>query len=141
MPLPNSKNSRKGKYFEERVRYALQRRYKKNFSSKPISIGNPPKLHKFDLVSDDEKIVTECKNYSYTEMGNIPSAKIASINEAVLYLSHAPKIAPKVIVLRKEHYPKRKESLADYYKRTYAHLLEDIIVMELDLDKMILIEK
>ena len=47
-----------------------------------IPIGKPPKDHKFDLVSEDEEIIGECKNYSWTETGNIPSAKMEFTNEA-----------------------------------------------------------
>ena len=136
MPLPNSENHRKGKEFENKVASALQTLYKKEFYTQAIPIGNPPKLHKFDLVSDDKSIVAECKNFSWTETGNIPSAKMAFLNQAVLYLSHISKEAIKIIVLRKDRHPKRKESLAEYYIRTYSHLLEEICVMEFDVDKM-----
>ena len=97
---------------------ALQKKYNQRFFKRAIKIGNPPKSHSFDLVSEDTSIIVECKNYSYTETGNIPSAKMAFINEAVLYLSHAPKTAKKIIVLREEYHPKRKDSLAKYYRRT-----------------------
>jgi len=78
----------------------------------------------------------ECKNYSWTETGNTPSAKIAVLNEAVLYLSHAPIDSKKIIVLRKDNNPKRKESLAEYYVRTYFHLLNEVMIMELDISNM-----
>lgn len=136
----NSKNPKKGKDFEEKVCRALENKYHQNFSKQAIKIGNPPKLHDFDLVSDDKNIIVECKNYSWTETGNIPSAKMALINEAVLYLSHTPNNTKKIIVLRRDNHSKRKESLAAYYRRIYFHLLNNIIIMELDVDKMILSE-
>ena len=138
MPLPNSENPKKGKEFENKVASALRILYKKEFHTQAIPIGNPPKPHKFDLVSDDKSIVAECKNYSWTETGNIPSAKMAFLNQAVLYLSHISKEAKKIIVLRKDRHPKRKESLAEYYVRTYSYLLEEICIMEFDVDKMVL---
>jgi len=64
-----------------------------------LLIGNPPKNHKFDLVSSDLKYVAECKCYSWTESDNVPSAKIAHINEAVFYLSFLPKEIQKYIRL------------------------------------------
>ena len=140
MPFPNSENPKKGKYFEEKVRQALRGIYKTDFSKQSITIGKPPKAHYFDLVSEDKSVIVECKNYSWTEAGNVPSAKMAFINEAVLYLSHAPKGVKKIIVLRRDNHPRTKESLAEYYVRTRYHLLEEICVMELDTDNMILKE-
>jgi hypothetical protein len=60
------------------------------------------------------------------------------INEAVLYLSHAPKEVKKIIILREVHRPQRNDSLAEYYVKTYFHLLNEISVMEFDIDRMIL---
>lgn len=140
MPLSNSNNVKKGKEFEESVRQVLNERYKIEFTQQSINIGNPAKAHKFDLVSKDKNIIVECKNYSWTETGNAPSAKTAFLNEAVLYLSHAPKNTKKIIVLRRDNHLKRKESLAEYYVRTYYHLLDEVIIMELDIHNMTLKE-
>jgi hypothetical protein len=141
MPLPNSQNPGKGRDFEDRASQALQNKYGQKFAKKAIGIGNPSKLHYFDLVSEDDRVIAECKNYSYTETGNIPSAKMAFLNEAVLYLSHVPPDRKKIIVLREEHHLRRSESLADYYKRTYRHLLDGIAIMELDVETMELTER
>ncbi len=140
MPLPNSSNPKKGRDFEEVVAKLLGKRYKTSFKERSIDIGNPPKAHNFDLVSEDGNIIVECKNYSWTESGNVPSAKMSFLNEAVLYLSHAPQNKKNIIVLRKDEHPDRKESLAEYYVRTYYHLLDDVNVMELDVDNMTLKE-
>jgi len=140
MPLSNSYNPKKGRDFEERVGQALEERYKTSFKKRSINIGVPPKAHNFDLVSEDGTIIVECKNYSWTETGNIPSAKTAFLNEAVLYLSHAPASSKKIIVVRKDNHPKRKESLAEYYVRTYFHLLNNVMIMELDINSMIIKE-
>jgi|SRR3989338_1410473 len=136
MPLSNSYNPKKGSDFEKKVSQALEERYKTSFKKRSINIGKPPKAHNFDLVSEDGNIIVECKNYSWTETGNTPSAKIAVLNEAVLYLSHAPIDSKKIIVLRKDNNPKRKESLAEYYVRTYFHLLNEVMIMELDISNM-----
>ena len=141
MPLPNSQNPRKGRDFEERASQALQKKYGQKLAKKAIDIGNPSKRHFFDLVSEDDNVIAECKNYSYTETGNIPSAKMAFLNEAVLYLSHVPPDRKKIIVLRREHHLRRSESLAEYYKRTYFHLLDGIAIMELDVETMELTER
>ncbi len=141
MPLPNNQNPKRGRDFEEKASHALQKKYGQKFAMKAIGIGNPPKLHNFDLVSEDDNIIVECKNYSYTETGNVPSAKMAFLNEAVLYLSHTSRDAKKIIMIRKDRHSKRGESLADYYKRAYFHLLNGIMIMELDIDTMKIIEK
>ncbi|MDP3043388.1 MAG: nuclease-related domain-containing protein [bacterium] len=140
MPLSNSYNPKKGRDFEEKVSQALEKKYKTSFKKRSINIGTPPKAHNFDLVSENGTIIVECKNYSWTETGNIPSAKTAFLNEAVLYLSHASADSKKIIVLRKDNHPKRKESLAEYYVRTYFHLLNAVVIMELDINNMIIKE-
>lgn len=134
----NRDNPKIGKDFEISVRFALEKLYKMNFLEKSIEIGNPPKPHKFDAVSDDGSIVVECKSYTWTESGNIPSAKMATLNEAVLYLSNIQKDIKKIIVLKKDCCSKRKMSLAEYYFKTHNHLLQNICVMELDLENMAL---
>ncbi len=68
----------------------------------PIPIGRPAKGHRFDLVSEDGRYVGECKNYSWTEGGNVPSAKMGFINEAVFYLSWLPKSASRFVVMRRD---------------------------------------
>ncbi len=136
MPLSNSENPKKGKAFEENVKQALEKKYHTSFRTQSIKIGLPPKSHNFDLVSENGDIIVECKNYAWTETGNIPSAKTAFLNETILYLSHVPSQSKKIIVLRKDTHPKRKESLAEYYVRTYYHLLNGVVIMELDIDNM-----
>ncbi len=101
----------------------------------PIAIGEPPKNHKFDLVSSDSNFVGECKNYSWTEGSNVPSAKMGFVNEAVFYLSLLPKVKAKFIVMRKDINLRRNETLAEYYYRTYHHLLYEIKVFEIDPEK------
>lgn len=134
MSQSSPENSIKGREFEERVCHALEKKYGQSFNKKSIHIGIPSKAHYFDLISEDGNIIVECKNYSWTVTGNTPSAKIAFLNEAVLYLSHVPSNSKKIIILRKDNHPKKKESLAEYYVRTYYFLLKDINVMEFDLN-------
>lgn len=50
-----------------------------------ILIGRPPKEHKFDLANADRSIVAECKCYTWTDSGNVPSAKLMGLDEAVFY--------------------------------------------------------
>jgi hypothetical protein len=84
MPLPNSANTGKGRDFQKKAAEILARYYKVGFQIEYlIAIGNPPKEHNFDLVSDNLQYIGESKNYSWTEGGNVPSAKMGFINVAV----------------------------------------------------------
>lgn len=57
---------------------------------------------------------------------------IGALNEAVFYMSYLPEYTKKIIVIKKSRYPKKTETLAEYYYRTYMHLLEGITLMEVD---------
>lgn len=134
MPLPNCENPRKRREFEVAVACALEQKFGATFSSKKMPIGNPPKDHNFDLVSADGKVVAECKNYSWTEGGNVPSAKMAFVNEAVFYLQHLPPDVTRYVILRKDMSDARGTTLAEYYHRMYRHLLDKVAVLELDVE-------
>ena len=99
---------------------------------KKIPIGDPPKDHKFDIVNSNLGIVIECKRYTWTVTGNVPSAKMGFTNEAVFYLRFLPDKYVKYIVMLKAHHPKRQESLAEYYYRMNRHLLGAVKVAEYD---------
>ncbi len=130
----NSENPLVGKKFEIVVQAALQNKFGLDFEiEKKILIGNPAKAHRFDLVSCDERFVIECKCYTWTESGNVPSAKMGFINEAAFYLSFLPENVDKLIVMLKAVHPRRAETLAQYYFRTNRHLLRDIKIYEFDL--------
>ena len=100
-----------------------------------IPIGHPKTEHAFDLANENKSIVIECKNYTWTKAGNVPRAKISTINEAVLYFSFLDANVRKIVCLKKSVHPKRQETLAEYYVGTYGHLLRDIMVYEIDDDK------
>lgn len=129
----NNENPRVGKNFQIAVQRWFQEALQKDFViEQKIGIGFPPKLHSFDIASSDGLIVIECKCYTWTESGNVPSAKMGFTNEAAFYLSFLPKEIDKAIVMLKANHPRRAESLAEYYYRTNHHLLGDIKVMEFD---------
>jgi hypothetical protein len=133
MTWDNRENPAKGRSFQEQVRQALVERYGVEFVKEhPIRIGNPPKDHKFDLVSVDSRYVVECKAISWTETGNIPSAKMAFCNQAVFYLSLVPRNKKRLLVILKATHPRKQETLAQYYKRINQHLLNNIVVVEFD---------
>ena len=85
MATDNSLNTGKGSSFQTLAAKMLSEHLSVEFRlDYAIAIGKPPKLHRFDLVSTDVRFVGECKNYSWTETGNTPSAKMGFVNEAIL---------------------------------------------------------
>jgi len=131
--MSNSDNPRIGALFQRQVMEWFREQYNTEFIlEKKIPIGNPAKDHKFDIVDAARTKAIECKRYTWTASGNVPSAKMGFTNEAAFYLSFLPDTYEKYIVLLKSCHPKRKESLAEYYYRTNKHLLGRIIVAEFD---------
>lgn len=134
--MSNSDNPRRGAVFQRQVLGWFQKEYGSEFElEKKIPIGNPAKDHKFDIVDAASTIAIECKRYTWTETGNVPSAKMGFTNEAAFYLSFLPDSYEKYIVMLKSHHPKRNESLAEYYFRTNHHLIGKIKVAEYDPEK------
>ena len=132
----SNSNKKKGDDFRDLVIPILEKEL--NTILKPevkISIGEPKIEHAFDLANENKSIVIECKNYTWTKAGNVPSAKVSTINEAVLYFSFLDANVRKILCLKKSVHPKRQNTLAEYYVRAYGHLLRDITVYEVDDDK------
>ena len=130
----NSENPRVGKEFQIAVKEWFEEAYTSPFEiERKIAIGRPAKLHSFDISSLDESIVVECKCYTWTETGNVPSAKMGFTNEAAFYLSFLPDDTERMIVMLHAEHAKRNETLAEYYFRTNRHLLGKIKIYEFDL--------
>ena len=87
----NSENPGVGSAFQKAVARQFEQHYDKEFILEmKIAIGQPAKDHKFDIVNPEKHIVIECKRYTWTETGNVPSAKMGFTNEAAFYLSFLP---------------------------------------------------
>ena len=130
----NSENPRVGKEFQLAVKEWFEEAYTAPFEiERKIAIGRPAKLHSFDISSMDESIVVECKCYTWTETGNVPSAKMGFTNEAAFYLSFLPDDTERMIVMLHAEHAKRNETLAEYYFRTNRHLLGKTKIYEFDL--------
>ena len=130
----NSENPRVGKEFQLAVKEWFEEVYTAPFEiERKIAIGRPAKMHSFDISSLDESIVVECKCYTWTETGNVPSAKMGFTNEAAFYLSFLPDDTERIIVMLHAEHAKRNETLAEYYFRTNRHLLGRIKIYEFDL--------
>lgn len=135
MPLPNSANAGKGRQFQMHAARALAQHFGTPFRTEySILIGHPAKAHKFDLASEDGRYVGESKNYSWTEAGNIPSAKMGFLNEAVFYLQHVAPEKRRFVVLRRDVRASTGESLAEYYYRINQHLLNGVFIIEIDVE-------
>jgi hypothetical protein len=83
------------------------------------------KEHKFDLGSAKQKIIIECKSHTWTKSGNVPSAKLTTWDQAMLYFFLAPRKYRKIFVVKKDLRAKTQESLASYYIRTHSHVIPD----------------
>ncbi len=138
----NSQNPAVGREFQTKVCHIAEERFKIDFDEEcAIQIGNPPKDHKYDIVAEDKSIVIECKCYVWTKGNNSPSAKMATLNEAVFYMTHLPERTKKIIAMKKDINPRTAESLASYYVRRYGHLLRDVEIWEVDSDGNVTIIK
>jgi hypothetical protein len=88
-----------------------------------IGAGQQKKQHCFDLGSEKPPMLVECENHSWTQGGNMPSAKITIWNEAMYYFLLAPAKYRKILFAAK--YSRRSETLASYYLRTHGHMVPD----------------
>jgi hypothetical protein len=88
-----------------------------------IGISTKKKKHNFDLGSANPKIIIECKSHRWTASGKVPSAKMTTWNEAMLYFHLAPKDFRKVFFTLYDVRKSTGETLVSYYKRTYSHLI------------------
>ena len=132
MANSNSDNPHVGRQFQEVVRSILEEIYGTSFEKEvAIDIGYPPKAHKFDLANKDCSIVAECKCYTWTDSGNVPSAKLMGLDEVVFYFSFLPVETKKLLCMRRSTISSRKETLAEYYVRVHGHLLGNVYVYEI----------
>ena len=135
MANTNSENPYVGRKFQEKVQSLLEDKFQTSFNQEvAIPIGNPPKQHKYDLANEDHSIVAECKCYTWTDSGNVPSAKLMGLDEAVFYFSFLPATTMKLLCMKKDVYPGKAETLAEYYVRMHGHLLKDVSVYEVSED-------
>lgn len=100
----------------------------------PVGVADSKKLHAFDLGCAEQKIIVECKCHRWTAPNdNVPSAKLTVWNEAMYYFLAAPKGYRKILFVLRDVSKKRRQTLAEYYVRTYEHLIpEDVEIWEVD---------
>ena len=99
-----------------------------------IEIGiNGRKAHNFDLGDYNDKILVECKAHTWTEGGNVPSAKMTTWNQAMFFFHATPLGYRKILFVLRDFSQKRNETLGQYYIRTNPHLIPmDVEVWEFD---------
>jgi hypothetical protein len=123
-PRSNNKNPRAGTQFENRVHDHFLSKHKIKLEKQvafDLGVRKVKKAHRFDLVSKKNRIIVECKSYTWTTGGNFPSAKFGFLNELMFYFSLAPSGYRKILFMRKH---KRKNvSLAHHYIKTNSHLI------------------
>ena len=88
-----------------------------------VGVENIKKEHAFDLGCLNQKVIIECKSHKWTSGENVPSAKLTVWNEAMYYFVTAPSEFRKIMFVLHDYSEKRKETLAQYYLRTYKHLV------------------
>ncbi|HAT8558511.1 TPA: hypothetical protein I7221_21340 [Vibrio vulnificus] len=98
-----------------------------------VGVSNLKKQHAFDLGCIEQQIIVECKAHKWTTGGNVPSAKLTVWNEAMYYFYTAPADFRKIMFVLRDFSAKRNETLAQYYIRTYKHLIpNDVELWEYD---------
>ena len=118
-------NAHVGSQFENDARLFFETKGL-NLSSKhriPVGVEKLTKPREFDLGSEEPPCIVECKSHTWTESGNIPSAKLTVWNEAMYYFHMAPRQYRKIFFVLKDFTSKRNESLAGYYLRNYSHMV------------------
>jgi hypothetical protein len=132
MANTNSENPYVGRRFQKLVQMIFGERFNTYFKQEvAIPIGRPQKEHKFDLANRDRSIVVECKCYTWTDSGNVPSAKLMGLDEAVFYFGFLPAGTQKILCMQKAVFRGKLETLAEYYVRIHGHLLGDVSVYEI----------
>ncbi len=133
----SSSNSHVGRDFEEAAIGVLAEcgvKVRKKYSVE-VGVSNFKKHHEFDLGADHPPTIVECKSHRWTKGGNVPSAKMTNWNEAMYYFACLPPKFRKIFFVLRDVREKRgkSESLAEYYIRTYYHLIpSDVEIWEFD---------
>jgi hypothetical protein len=127
-------NSHVGREFESKIQSFFANQGVHLLANVKIPIGiNGLKPHSFDLGNIEHKIIVECKSHTWTESGNVPSAKMTTWNQAMYLFYATPTGFRKIFFVLKAYSPKRKQTLAEHYIHTNSHLIpKDIEFWEFD---------
>ena len=128
-------NAHVGRDFELLAMNLLEKEGIKLEQNHIVSVGveEKKKAHAFDLGSDNLRVIVECKSHKWTKGNNVPSAKMTVWNEAMYYFAVAPKDYRKILFVLRDQRSSNHETLAEYYIRTYQHLIpSDVEIWEYD---------
>ena len=128
-------NAHVGAAFEKVALQFFEKQGRQLNANFPLEIGitEKKKKHCFDLGSANLKIIVECKSHKWTAGGKVPSAKMTTWNEAMLYFHLAPSEYTKIFFTLHDKRQATGETLVSYYKRTYSHLIpEGVEFLEYD---------
>ena len=124
-------NTGKGNQFQLKCKAAFQ-----NLLGRPMeeevsmpALGGKP--HKFDLATHERDVVVECKAFTWTSGGNVPSAKITTLREAVQYLRSIPATSVPYLVISKASLREKTETLGQYFVRLNEDMLGNVNVLEM----------
>ncbi len=125
-------NTERGRLFQGKCREALELHFGKRFLAEvKIQIAEN-KWQSFDLATEANDIVAECKAFAFTASGNNPSAKITTLREAAQYLRAVPGSRARLLILKRDVHPTRGESLGAHFVRLNSYLLGDVTVLEIE---------
>ena len=130
-------NAHVGREFEERAKVALAKYGLDLVSDHKVAVGIAlqKKEHKFDLGSEDPKVIVECKAQTWTAGNRVPSAKMKNWAEAMFYFDMAPDAYRKIFLVERSVRATTGETLLSYFMRTQFHMIPaDVEFWELDSD-------
>ena len=133
-------NRKKGDQFAQRIGEYLAREGFLVNAEYPMEVGlnsRQKKTHRFDHGS--EALLVECKCYDWTSGGNNPSAKISTLNEAMMYMYVARKSCRKMVFVSEtgKKGVQNPETFAEYYVRLNGHFIpDDVEIWEFNSDEL-----
>ncbi len=127
-----SSNTHAGKDFENKIFDFLEKNGISTEHQKKIEIGIiKKKEHVFDFGNNS--ILVECKSQTWTETGNVPSAKIKNWSDAMFSFYLAPKKYKKLFFVEMSRNPNNSKPLLDYFIDHYFYLIpSDVILIDFD---------
>lgn len=125
--MGSASNAHVGNNFEKVARQMLasQGLYLEENFVLDVGISVKKKKHRFDLGAASSKVIVECKSHKWTAGDNVPSAKMTVWNEAMYCFAVSAEDYRKILFVLYDYSPKKRETLAEYYIRTYDHLVPD----------------
>lgn len=117
-------NTDVGKKFESKIQEYFNQSGLELIPNYAVEIGiNSKRIHNFDLGTREGNVIVECKAHTWTEGGNVPSAKLTVWDQAMFYFYLAPSNYRKILFVKSDYSEKRGETLGEYYIRNRSHLI------------------